>query len=67
MEIALDTLSARPPFVKAGVPLREIPVTARTATAPSPAALLGPEVPCSASRTQAAAQPSRDNLEPAAA
>ena len=38
VEIAIDTLSARPPFVKAGVPLRGIRVTARTPTAPSPAA-----------------------------
>ena len=38
VEIAIDTLSARPPFVKAGVPLREIRVTARTPTVPSPGA-----------------------------
>ena len=38
VEIAIGTLSARPPFVKAGVPLREIRVTARTPAAPSPAA-----------------------------
>ena len=39
IDIAIGTLSARPPFVQGGVPLREIRVTASTPTAASPAAL----------------------------